>query len=66
MSINVSFRTVIMPHIDVDETVLITDNYYNWDQQKFLIQSITVPFGIGESQINATNIQWLPCHIQPI
>lgn len=65
MSINVSFRTVIMPHIDVDETVLITDNYYNWDQQKFLIQSITVPFGIGESQINATNIQWLPYHIQP-
>lgn len=63
MTLNVNFKAPIMPHIDVDETILITDNYYNWVQQKFLIQSVTIPFGIGESQINATNIQWLPYQV---
>lgn len=60
MSINVSFQTPIMPHLDVDETVLITDDYYGWENEKFLIQSLTIPFGIGQVQVSATNIQWLP------
>lgn len=60
MSVNVNFQTTIMPHLDVDEAVLITDDYYEWENQKFLIQSLTIPFGVGTIQISATNIQWLP------
>ena len=49
-----------MPHLDVDETVSITDSYYGLDKQTFLIQSLTIPFGVGEMDVSAVNIQWLP------
>ena len=60
MSTPISFRTPIMPHLDVDETVSITDSYYGLDKQTFLIQSLTIPFGVGEMDVSAVNIQWLP------
>lgn len=59
MSTPLSFKCPIMPHLDVDEAISITDNYYNWEEKTFLIQSISIPFGVGEMDISAINVQWL-------
>lgn len=59
MSTPLSFKCPIMPHLDVDETISITDSYYNWEEKSFLIQSISIPFGVGEMDVSAINVQWL-------
>lgn len=59
MSTPLSFKCPLIPHLDVDETISITDSYYNWNVKSFLIQSISMPFGIGEMDISAINLQWL-------
>lgn len=59
MSTPLSFKCPIMPHLDVDETISITDSYYDWEEKTFLIQSISIPFGVGEMDISAINVQWL-------
>lgn len=60
MGATVSFSYPIIPHLDVDETIYLTNNYYNFEKQLFLIQSITIPLSNSEMDIEATNIQWLP------
>ena len=60
MTVNVNFSTSIMPHFDVDEAIMINDTYFDWEQNKFIVQSLTIPFGVGEVSVNAINVQWLP------
>lgn len=60
MSVNVNFPTPILPHLDVDEAITVNDNYFDWEQRKFIIQSLSIPFGVGEMSISAINVQWLP------
>ena len=60
MGATVSFSYPIIPHLDVDETIYLTNDYYNFEKQLFLIQSITIPLSNSEMDIEATNIQWLP------
>lgn len=60
MGITTSFNYPILPHLDVNHTIEITCEDYNLDKQLFIIQSITMPIGLGEMQIEASNIQWLP------
>jgi hypothetical protein len=44
-------------HLNVNEVITITDNNLDSDRERFLIQSITIPFGIGNStsSFNAVN-----------
>jgi hypothetical protein len=44
-------------HLDVNKVITITDNNLDSDRERFLIQSITIPFGIGSgtSSFNAVN-----------
>lgn len=60
MSTPVSMKSPLMPHLDVDEVIAVTDSYYNWDDKPFLIQSITMPLCVGEMDISIVNLQWLP------
>ena len=58
-----NFSSPIIPHIDVNKTVRITDEYQNIDNELFVVQSVTIPLGAGAMQISATNINWLPSGI---
>lgn len=58
--LSISFNSPIIPHLNVNRTISITDEYYNCENQIFVIQSLTIPIGVGEMSVSATNIQWLP------
>ena len=60
MGTSVSFNYPNHPHLDVDNTIELTNEYYKFKKQLFLIQSLTIPLSNGEMSIEATNLQWLP------
>lgn len=55
----VTFITRQIPHLDVEEVVTITDDYFDYDKSMFLIQSITIN-SIDAMNISVVNLQWLP------
>lgn len=55
-----SFDSPIIPHMDVDKTIGITDKRHGLNQDTFVVQSITIPLSAGAMNISATNINWLP------
>lgn len=57
---NVTFESPIIPHLDVNRTIGITDKANKMDNDTFVIQSITMPLYAGSMSISATNINWLP------
>lgn len=59
-SISSSFTCTIIPHLDVNRVIGITLKEYNFNREPFVVQSITFPFGLGEVNINATKVQWIP------
>lgn len=65
-NLSCSFNSHIIPHIDVDDTVAITDNYFNFDYVLFIVKSLTIPLGIESVSVQAVNIQWLPDYTQDI
>lgn len=60
MSTGISFNLPITPHLNVDNTIRVSNDYYNFDKQLFVINSITMPLSASEMSIEATNLQWLP------
>lgn len=56
----------IIPNLDVDNVVAVTDDYYKYDYNIFVIKSLTVPLGIGLTSIELTNIQYLPNYTQDL
>ena len=63
IGMSLSFNCPIIPHLDVNNTIGITDEYQNIYAETFVIQSITIPLGAGAMSISATNINWLPSNI---
>lgn len=63
MTLAVSFTAPLIPHLDVEEVITITDSYFGYDKSPFLIQSITIS-GIQAMQISVVNVQWLPTDIE--
>lgn len=50
----------IIPHLDVNKTISITNKQLHYNSELFLINSITLPLGTSNMNINCTNIQCLP------
>lgn len=59
MTLAVSFTAPLLPHLDVEEVVTITDSYFDFEKSQFLVQSITIN-SIQAMQISVVNLQWLP------
>ena len=55
-----NFNSFIIPHIDVDEVILINDPYKDIDNEKFVVQSVSIPLSAGAMSIEATNLNYLP------
>lgn len=64
IGMNLTFKCPIIPHLDVNNTIGITDEYQGIEAQTFLIQSISIPLGAGSMNVTATNINWLPSNIE--
>lgn len=60
IGMSLTFDCPIIPHLDVNNTIGITDEYQDIYAQTFVIQSITIPLGAGSMNVSATNINWLP------
>lgn len=60
IGMTLSFDCPIIPHLDVNNTIGVTDEYQDIEAETFVIQSITIPLGAGSMNVSATNINWLP------
>ena len=57
----ITFECTMLPHLDVNKVVTITDSFYHYNQERFIIQSITIPLSSTSTmQISASNISSLP------
>lgn len=56
----ISFTCSPIPSLQLDNTFTLTDSYYGYDRQEFIITAITYPIGIGTMTINGSNIKELP------
>lgn len=60
LGIQLSFSCPLIPHLDVNKTIDITDQWHDIANGIFVIQSLTIPLGSNAMEISATNINWLP------
>lgn len=57
---SITFSCPIIPHLDVNRTIGITDKRYNLDHATFVVNSITMPLSAEAMTVNATQTSWLP------
>lgn len=57
---SITFSCPIIPHLDVNRTIGITDKRYNLDNATFVVNSITMPLSAEAMTVNATQTSWLP------
>lgn len=60
VGMTLNFNCPIIPHMDVNKTIQITDQYADIEDGIYVVQSITIPLSGNKMQVNATNINWLP------
>lgn len=58
--LSINFTSAIIPHLDVNRTITITDEYKELDAEKFVVNSITIPLSADSMSISATSIKMLP------
>lgn len=59
--LTLSFQSSFMPHLDVNKVITITDDYYNYTQQRFIIQSLTMPLTTKSLiDVECTNTSIIP------
>lgn len=56
----IQFTSSIVPHLEVNGVIQLTDRHKNLIGQKFVVQEITMPLYAGEMSVSATNINMLP------
>lgn len=60
LGMTLNFNAPIIPHMDVNKTIQISDRYADIEDGIYVVQSITIPLSSSKMQISATNINWLP------
>ena len=57
----INFRSSLLPHLDVNRVVGISDKYYDYVQQRFIVQSLSIPLNTKNlMDISANNVADLP------
>lgn len=54
-----SLQTIPLYHLDVNKLITITNTKYHLKEEKFLINSLSIPLGLGQMTISATSINEL-------
>lgn len=60
LGVQLAFNCPIIPHMDVNKTIDISDSINNIANGVFVVQSITMPLNSNKMNISCTNINWLP------
>lgn len=61
IGLTITMQSTFMIHLDVNKCIGVTDKLYNFNQSKFVIQSINIPLQNGTKiDIQCTNIVELP------
>lgn len=63
LALSVDFNAQIIPHLDVDRVITITDKIKGLENERFIIQSLSIPLSAGEMSIKAVKIQDLPVYM---
>lgn len=63
LGMNVSFSSPIIPHMNVNSTIGLTDSRKGFENNTFVVQSITIPLSADKMTVTATNINWLPSDV---
>ena len=59
--LTLSFQSSFIPHLDVNKIITITDDYYKYFQQRFIIQSLTIPLSTKSLiDVECTNAAIIP------
>lgn len=58
--LSTNFNCIIIPHLDVNQIITITDHAKELDSERFVVQSITIPLSAGEMTVQAVSIAMLP------
>ena len=58
--LSINFESAIIPHLDVNRIITMTDKYKNLECERFVVDSITIPLSAGNMSIQATSINILP------
>lgn len=56
---SLSLQTIPLYHLDVNKLITITNTKYHIKEEKFLINSLSIPLGLGQMTISATSINEL-------
>lgn len=57
---SITFTCSLIPHLELDNTFSLTDPFYRYDREEFIITAITYPLGVGNMSITGSNIKELP------
>jgi len=60
LGMQLTFNCPIIPHMDVNKTIDVSDSVNNIANGVFVVQSITMPLNSNKMNVNCTNINWLP------
>lgn len=59
--LTLSFQSSFIPHLDVNKVITITDEYLNYTQQRFVIQSLNIPLTTKSLiDVECTNTAMIP------
>lgn len=59
--LTLSFQSSMIPHLEVNNVITITDKFFNYNQERFVIQSLTMPLSTKSLiDIEATNTANIP------
>ena len=57
----ISFQSSFIPHLEVNNIVTLTDSYYNYNQERFVLQSVSIPLSANSlMDIEAANCANIP------
>lgn len=59
-NLSINFEYPIVPHINVDESVYLTNEYFGFEMKPFVIQSLNIPLNGEPTTYEVVNIEWLP------
>jgi hypothetical protein len=61
MANTISFNSTYMIHLDVNNCITLADSYYGYFMDRFVIQSLTIPFGANSKiSVSCCNVRTLP------
>ena len=59
-NLSINFNYPVIPHIDVDDGITLTNEYFGFELKQFVVQSMTINLNGEPTNYEVVNIQWLP------